>query len=234
MAKVVSPFKISGSISNLTFRQTEDGGVIQLKPGPSSEQVLNSDKFKFTRQHAGIFTKVIKDGKLLRDALRKGIHSVHHAKLNSMMNKLLYAMAKTDTRSKRPCRHAAAGDISLLEGFEFNNKLSFDQALPVKITHSLDPVTGVMQVALPAFIARKKKALPEGATHFRMVSCAVAVDFVNGSYREHSHTSALLPLSKQIPEAIHWEHNWKKLPVRSCCMCWPLSFIKWRPGKQPC
>jgi hypothetical protein len=231
MAKVISPFKISGTVADLTFRQTQDGGVVQRKPGPSREQVLNSKKFKFTRQHAGIFRKVIKDGKLLRDALHEAIHSVRHAKLNGMMNKLLYAMAKTDTRSKRPCRHAAAGDISLLEGFEFNNKRSLDQALPIKFTHSLDPVTGTMQVALPAFIARKKKALPEGATHFRVVSCAAAVDFVNGSYREHSHTTSLLPLSKQIPEAIQWEHQLEAVSGEILLHVLAIEFYKVESGK---
>jgi hypothetical protein len=140
-------------------------------------------------------------------------------------------MAKTDKRSRRPCRHAAAGDISLMEGFEFNHQLSLDQALPVKVTHSLDVATGVMQLELPSFIGRRKKGFPKEATHFRIVSCGVVVDFVNGEYRNDAHTSGLLPLGKQTPDAIRWEHRLKAAPGEVMVHAIAIEFYKVAPGK---
>jgi hypothetical protein len=231
MAKVKSQFALSGTIADLTFRQTMYGPIAQCRPGPSREQVLNSDKFRFTRLNAGIFRKVTQDGKLLRKALRQAIDSVRHPNLNGMMIKMLYTMAKTDKHSRRPCRHAAAGEISLMEGFEFNHQLSLDQALPVKVTHNLDVASGVMQLELPAFIERRKKGFPKEATHFRIVSCGVVVDFESGKYRNDAHTSDLLPLGKQTPTAIRWEHQLKAAPGEVMVHVLAIEFYKVVPGK---
>jgi len=231
MAKVNSLFKLSGTIADLTFRQTEYGTIAQSRPGPSREQVLTSNKFRFTRLNAGIFRKVTQDGKLLREALRQAVSSVRHPRLNGMMIKLLYTMAKTDKRSRRPCRHAAAGDISLMEGFEFNHQLSLDQALPAKVTHSLDVVTGVMQLELPSFTARRKKGFPKEATHFRIVSCGVVVDFVSGKYRNDAHTSGLLLLGKQTPDVICWKHRLKAARGEVMVHALAIEFYKVAPGK---
>lgn len=149
-----------------------------------------------------------------------------------MMIQLLYGMAKTDKRSRRPCRHAAGGDISLMEGFEFNHQLSLDQVLPVKLTHSMDAKTGVIQLELPAFIGRRKKGVPKEATHFRIVSCGVVVDFVNGEYRNDAHTSSLLPMGKQTPDAIRWEHRLKTAPGEVMIHAMAIEFYKVAPGEM--
>jgi hypothetical protein len=207
MAKVKSLFAISGTISDLTFRQTRSGPVAQRRPGPTREHILTHKNCQITRLNAAVFKRVTQDGKLLREALFNAIDSVRHPLLNSMMIKVLHATAKTDKQSKAHCRHAAAGDISLLEGFEFNDQLSLAQALPVKFAHSMDVKTGNMQLEIPAFIARRKKGFPKEATHFRIMSCGVAIDFADKDFNRHASASELLPIGKQTPGPICIEHQ---------------------------
>jgi hypothetical protein len=226
MAKVVSQFKLSGTIADLTFRQTVHGPVAQRKPGPDREQVKTHKNFRITRLNAAVFKKAIQDGKLLRDALSIAIDSVRHSLLNSMMNKVMHAVAKTDTRSKPHDRHATAGDLSLLAGFEFNNMLSLDRALPVKFTHSLDAVKGIAQLEVPSFNAHRKKAFPAGATHFRIVSCATVVDFEQGRYVNSIKTTALLPLSKKTPATIYQDHRLTVQPGKVLLQVMGIEFYR--------
>lgn len=73
MAKVISPFTISGTIGDLNFRGTPSCNVARLKPGPTREKVLISDRFERTRRNAGEFKSAIKDATLLRQALGDAI-----------------------------------------------------------------------------------------------------------------------------------------------------------------
>ncbi|NII25917.1 hypothetical protein HB364_12550 [Pseudoflavitalea sp. X16] len=63
---------------------------------------------------------------------------------------------------------------------------------------------------LPCFIARKRKNFPAAATHFRIVSGGVALNFLCPRYhgkRSDIKTSELLPLHKKTPAAICLEHQ---------------------------
>lgn len=209
MAKVISLLKISGTIGDLTIRQTQSGGVAGLKPGPSREQVLTSDRFDRTRRNAGDFKQVTKDATLLRRALGTAIDGVRLPLLSGNMNKLLHRVMAQDNHHNCGFRQTATGDISLLAGFEFNNQLPLDNALPVQFEHRLDAATGALQVAIPTFIARRKKEFPPGATHLRITSCGAVVDFVHGCYANNIKTSDFLPLGKKTPDTICLEHRQK-------------------------
>jgi hypothetical protein len=73
MAKVISLLKLSGTIGDLTFRQTVWGTIAQQKPGPTRERVLTCEKFDHTRRNAGEFRLAIKNATLLRRALGEAI-----------------------------------------------------------------------------------------------------------------------------------------------------------------
>lgn len=207
MAKVISLFKLSGTISDLTFRQTKDGVVAQMKPGPSRERVLHHERFRITRLVAAEFTMAGKEAKLLRDALRSAKDGMHVASLNGRMNGLFYKVAMSDTEHRLGERHASNGNMQLLAGFDFNKELLLANALPAGIRHRLDAATGRMKVELPAFIARKKKGFPKEATHFRIVSCGAVIDFARRSHRNDILTSELMPLRKKTPGDICLEHT---------------------------
>jgi hypothetical protein len=124
----------------------------------------------------------------------------------------MYAAAAQDNTHEIGSRYAAAGDVSLFEGFEFGNKLRLDWALPVSFVQDLNIASGSMKVEVPSFIARKRNGFPKAATHFRIVSGGASINFEEGRYVNDIKTSALLPLRKKTPEPICLDHALKSAP----------------------
>ncbi len=114
-----------------------------------------------------------------------------------------------------PCRIPGAawgercvnkGNLQLLEGFDYNQQLGLDVALPVGLSHKVDTVTGQVQLSVPGCLVRHKRVFPREATHFRIVSCAGAVNFDKKRCSFHIAEGELLPLGKTMP-ALHLEHQ---------------------------
>ncbi|MBO9562705.1 MAG: hypothetical protein J7621_08030 [Niastella sp.] len=207
MARVIGLFKLRGSIDDVTFRQTQDGIIAGMKPGPTRERVLSHENFALTRRNAEEFQLAIKDAQLLRHALGEVLDGRTGSSMNGRMNGLFYKAARRDETNDLGFRRAAQGHIDLLTGFNFNKQLSLEYALPVPLVRSLDVGTGACKVEVPSFIARKRKGFPAEATHFRLVSTMVVVDFGRRKYEQAIGRSELLPLRKKTPGTIGFEHK---------------------------
>ena len=232
MAKVESVFKLRGSVGDLTFRETEDGTVAQCKPGPNREKVLTHENFERTRRNAGEFKLVIQGATLLRRGLGSALQGVNSSSLSGRMNGLLFAATLQDGEHDLGFRRASCGDVSQLAGFDFNRSLPLAVALPVKFTHSLDVATGTLHVAFPSFIARRKKVFPEGASHFRIVSCGAVLNFTNQVYVNHIKRSELLPLSRKTPGPICLEHLLSASPGDVLVQAMGMEFYKVVNGQE--
>jgi hypothetical protein len=230
MAKLVGLLKLRGSIDDLSFRETEDGIVVGMKPGPSRERVLTHENFKRTRLNASEFKLAVRSATLLRRALDTAIDGVRTTKLSGRMNGLLYSVADRDAEHDLGYRCAATGDVSRLEGFEFNHKLSLDYALPVIFEQHLDAVSGRAQVSIPSFIARRRKGFPKEATHFKIVSCVAAVDFDQDRCTRQIAESDMQPLSKQMP-AVELRHQLVGKPGEAMVHTLGMVFYKVEEGK---
>ncbi len=232
MGKLISPLKIRGTIDDLCFRLTDDGVIVQSKPGPTSEQVRTGKTFDLTRRNAREFGRATKDAMLLRRSLDVMVRAVKHSKLNSHVNKRLHKIAKSDTVSTYGSRHADAGNLQLLEGFDYNHLLSLDTALPVRLEHAMDASTGTMQLIVPGCIVRRKKNLfPAAATHFRIVSCTGAVDFNQQRYSSNIAKSELLPLGKKMP-ALQLQHSLQAQPGQVMLHTAGIVFYKVEDGEE--
>ncbi|NII24370.1 hypothetical protein HB364_04740 [Pseudoflavitalea sp. X16] len=206
MAKYESIVTIRGTIDDLTFRKTAEGKVVGAKTGPTREKVLTHENFARTRHYAHEFKQAVKDATLLRRALGSLLDGVRCTTLNGDMHGLLRAVSRQDPTSDLGSRCASAGDVGVLTGFDFNQNLTLATALPVKIQQSLDAATGLMKVQLPSFIAYKRRAFRQEATHFRILSVGIAVNFDKQEYCSKIQTSDLLPLSRKTPGPIYLEH----------------------------
>lgn len=211
MARVIGLFKLRGSIDDLTFRKTQDGIIAGMKPGPTRERVLTHKNFRVTRCNADEFQQAIKDARLLRHALGTALNGRTGSSMNGRVNGVFYKMARRDASNDLGFRRSIYGDIGLLTGFNFNKQLSLADALSVPFTHALSADTGTCRVEVPPFIARKRKGFPPGATHFRLVSGMVVIDFLNGKYKQDIQLGELLPLRKKTPGAIGFEHTIERM-----------------------
>jgi hypothetical protein len=232
MAKVIGLLKLRGTIDDVTFRKTKEGNIAGRKPGPSREKVLTHENFRRTRRNAGEFKLVIEEATLFRYALGGALNGRTGSSLNGRMYGLFSKAARQDSISDLGSRRASAGAIDLLRGFDFNKELSLKQALPVRLTHRLDVTTGASAVQVPAFIARKRKKFPAEATHFRILSGVVMVDFVHGHYRRVMQCSELLPLRKKVPHAICFEHQLEPGEGQVMVQVLGMEFYKLEDGKE--
>ncbi len=212
MAKIENLHAYRGTIDDITCRKTEFGYVANKKSSLTRERVLHDDNYELTRRYAGEFKLATKNATLLRHALDKALNTVQRSSLNGHVISLMRQMGEKDTTSLFGRRHAGAGDLSLMKGFELGNTLLLDEALPASFTHKLTLQEGIgtVQVSIPKFIARcKKNVLPEGATHIRIISCASIIHFNNNGYAGSIGSTELLPLNKKTREAITFEHQLK-------------------------
>jgi hypothetical protein len=231
MAKLISALKISGTVDDLSFCLQQDGSVVvQSKPGPRSEQVKAGKNFDLTRRNAREFGKATRDAMLLRHSLGYIAGALRHSKLNSHVNQRMHQVALSDTGSDYGSRHANKGQLPLLEGFDYNHLLSLETALPVRLKHSLNVATGVLQLVVPGCIVRRKKVFPAGATHFKIVSCAAALDFDKHRYSNHIAASDLQPLSKQMP-GVELAHSLCAKPGQVMVHSVGIIFYKVQEGK---
>jgi hypothetical protein len=167
---------------------------------------------------------------LLRHALGYLTRALRDPKFNSHVIKQMHLVAFSDTESEYGSRHANKGNLQLLEGFDLNHELSLERALPVRLEHSLDMTTGTIQLRVPSCIVRRKKVLPAGATHFKIVSCAAALNFDRHRYTNTIAESELLPLSKQV-QAVELEHSLVGKPGQVMVHTVGMVFYKVEEGK---
>ena len=232
MAKNHGLLNLSGTIGSTTFSKKQSGTSVGAKPGPTREQVLYDERFDRTRRNAGEFRMAVRDSSLLHYALGKAMNGVRSQFLNGRMKGLLYRVAIQDCYNGLGSRQAAYGDCSLLTGFEFNEFLPLDQVVSAPFEHSLDATTGSATLQIPPLTVSRKKAFPTGTTHFRIVSCAVVLNFLANDYDRSIKTSGLLALSKKTPQTICFEHTLKVSPGEVLLQVMGIEFYKVENGKE--
>lgn len=226
MAKVISPFKLSGSLGGLTFFENEYGPQVKEKGGPTKWQVQHLDRFANTRHNAAEWKRATAASRLTRAALGNLRDSVKNIKLSGRMIGRLLAVLKADRVHDRGERVVASGDLSLLAGFEFNYKLSLDDALPLNIANCMAVQPGKVAVNIPAFRLRKKKALPADATHYRLVSCLLTIDFEKRTYRQDKQAGELQAMGRQAGEGFCIEQVVQPDNEQGCFWLMGIEFYK--------
>jgi hypothetical protein len=226
MAKVISPFKLSGSLGGLTFFENEYGPQVKEKGGPTKWQVQHLDRFANTRHNAAEWKRATAASRLTRAALGNLRDSVKNIKLSGRMIGRLLAVLKADRVHDRGERVVASGDLSLLAGFEFNYKLSLDDALPLNIANCMAVQPGKVAVNIPAFRLRKKKALPADATHYRLVSCILSIDFEKRTYRQDKQAGELQAMGRKAGKGFCIEHVVQPDNEQGCFWLMGIEFYK--------
>lgn len=195
MARQAGIFKIEGTIGDVTFFKSGDGFMVRLKGGVSGERIATDPAFVRTRENGAEFGRAGKAGKLLRTSFRGLLQNAQDRLLTSRLTTEMVKVIKADQISVRGMRNVIDGEVTLLNGFEFNanGKLSTTMYAPYNVT--LNRVTGQSTVDVPAFVPANMIAAPAGSTHFRLVGGAAEIDFEAGTYVVDTKESAILPLS---------------------------------------
>jgi hypothetical protein len=87
-------------------------------------------------------------------------------------------------------------------GFEFNINAPLGATMYVAFNSHFEETTGNAVVQLPTFVPQNVVNAPQGATHFKFVSAAAAINFEDGSYLMNSANSSEILLGMQTESAI--------------------------------
>ena len=207
MAKVIAPFKLKGSIGDLTFFENEFGPQAKPKGRPSEWHIKNQDSFKRALRYAAEWKRATAAAKLFRAAIGSLLNGVKNIRLSGRMNAPMVHAIHADPVHGWGERLISFGNLPTLVGFEFNHKLSLDDALPLNVENCYTINADKVWLQVPAFRLRKKKGLPPGATHYRLVSGVVTVDFDKQDYYRDIQASSLQAMGRKAGEAFCVEHG---------------------------
>lgn len=202
MAKQTGIIKLKGTIGGISFYKTSDGHLAREKGGVDKNRIQNDPAFQRTRENGSEFGRAGKGGKVLRNAIRVLLQNAKDKRVVSRLTKSLVSITKTDTTNERGLRTLQDGDLSLLEGFEFNLNGKLGATLFAAFTKAFDRVSGDATLDLVAFSPTVRIAAPSGTTHFKVVMGTAELDFVNETSTFENDETAILPYTAANTAAI--------------------------------
>ncbi|HCE53991.1 MAG TPA: hypothetical protein DER05_02900 [Lutibacter sp.] len=105
----------------------------------------------------------------------------------------LLKVVKTDAINERGMRTIEDGSMGLISGFDFNTNGKLGSTLFAAYSNNFDRVTGEATVNIPSFSPSVRIAAPAGTTHFKLVTGASELDFVNETSTFENDETAILP-----------------------------------------
>lgn len=192
MAQQKGIIRIEGTLGGMTFYKSQDGYLVREKGGVSADKIANDPNFQRTRENGAEFGRAGKAGKLLRTALRAQLQNASDIRVVSRLTTEFLKVIQADATNTRGMRNVIDGEAELLEGFEFNNSGKLGSTLYAPFTTSIDRPSGALTVDVPSYVPLNMIAAPGGATHYKIVSAGVEIDFENEAYTVDVNESAVL------------------------------------------
>ncbi|MEX2233940.1 MAG: hypothetical protein WD824_17370 [Cyclobacteriaceae bacterium] len=116
--------------------------------------------------------------------------------MTGRLNGAMVKVIRADAVNPRGERNVINGDVSLLQGFDFNKNARLATTFLAPFTTAIDRPAGTFTVDIPAFVPADMIHAPEGATHFRLKAGGAAMDFGKMDYVAARSESADVPLTK--------------------------------------
>ena len=192
MAQQKGIIRIEGTLGGMTFYKSQDGYLVREKGGVSADKIANDPNFQRTRENGAEFGRAGKAGKLLRTALRAQLQNASDSRVVSRLTTEFLKVIQADATNTRGMRNVIDGEAELLEGFEFNNSGKLGSTLYAPFTTTIDRPSGALTVDVPSYVPLNMIATPGGATHYKIVSAGVEIDFENETYTVDVNESAVL------------------------------------------
>ncbi len=182
MAKQSGIFPIEGTIENVTFYKTAEGGYqVRKKSGITKNRLMTDPAFVRTRENLSQFGLNATAGKMVRDAIPSLIRKGKDNRVSSRLSALMGVVAKDDRISPLGKKSVALATttpqgIEKLKGFNFNKRAIMQSILSIPIT--TDMATG--EITISDIVPIDDINAPAAATHFGLRSGFSAIDFNTG------------------------------------------------------
>jgi hypothetical protein len=181
MAKVIAPFKITGTLDDINFVLMPDGknyARMKGKTGVTSEQFKNNPVFDTIRNQGSEFGHCVKKSALFRQIAQDFNKLSKEVSFAGRVNKLLFEILEEDSTQPRGHRTLLEGlktseGKELLLGFESNKLRPLPKVLKIKEQWNRDNQT----LKLIHFVPQKHLDWPEEATHVQLAIAMANWDF---------------------------------------------------------
>ena len=208
MAKQMGAHPLTGPMGGVSYYKSEGEYRAREKSGPTRRTVLTSPRFTRTRENFTEFRHAVRSGMLVRHSLGSLIRNLKLADsgVSGRLNALFVKIIRSDSVNDRGKRKATPGDLEMLEGFEFHKGYTLSKIASLSPVTSINTATGALQTTIRPFDPEERIHAPLGATHFKIVSAAAAIDFDKEQWIDHHRETGYLPLDTSITEVIRLEH----------------------------
>ncbi len=207
MAQQKGILPLKGTIGNINFYKTKDGYLAREKTSVNKERIANDPAFARTRENGAEFGRAGAAGKVLRTALRSLLLNTADSRMLSRLTREMMKVIQADAVNERGLRNVIDGEAELLEGFDFNANSKLSTSLFAPFTSTINRVSGELGISIPPFIPLNMLAAPSGATHFKLVSAGVEIDFENKTYVVAIADSGSLPINSAATAALNISHQ---------------------------
>ena len=186
MAKVTAPFLLKGTIDDINFVITADGGNyarMKGKTGVTSEEFKKNPVFNRIRNQGQEFGQCVKKAALFRQLVASFNVLAKDGSVAGRTNKLLFDILQEDMTQPQGKRTVKEGlktseARECLLRFESNKLRPLDKVLKIKEQCNLENRTTM----LVDFIAAEHLDWPEEATHVHLASATANWDFENDTF----------------------------------------------------
>lgn len=195
MAKQAGILQIVGTIGQLTFYYDTIDGVYRVKQKThlDAERIRTDPSFIRTRENAKEFAESAKAGHLLRESVGGYLQIARDRRVTSRLVQMLMQVTHTDTTSVRGERVPALGNLTLVEGFNFNKNAHLSTTFEAPYSVTFDRVTGAITMDIPPFVPENSLAAPQGATHFKLLMAGSEVDFASFTFITDAAATGIMP-----------------------------------------
>lgn len=177
MAQQKGIIPLKGTIGNITFYKSQDGYLAREKGSLDAQRIANDPAFARTRENGAEFGRAGKAGKLLRSSIRSLLLNTADSRMIARLTREMMKVIQADAVNERGQRNVLDGETELLQGFEFNANSKLGTVFFAPFTQSLNRTSGVLDIVIPPFVPAIMIAAPSGATHYKLVSAGVELNF---------------------------------------------------------
>lgn len=232
MARQAGPNKITGTIGDVIFYERKGEYFLKKKPYFDAKRFATDPAFAIQRKTMAELGRGSKATKLVRQALAIPLTHLDGCYVHSRLNRVMTNVIKGDKINERGMRNPADGEITLLEGFDFNEKrpLSKLPLLP-PFTASIDRQTGIMAVHFPKFERKKRVVIPPDATHFMLQITGAELNFDGNQHIQALAKSADFPIKGILPDQLTLQVSLPPGSQHPLLLALSISFLQESNGR---
>jgi hypothetical protein len=186
MARQIADLPVTGSIGDVTYYKSKNGKFARRKAQVDKNRFATNPKLAKLRAHTVDFGHAIKTGNLIRVAFRNMLKDAKQSNTSTKLTGVMFRILKADITHPRGQRLVSAGDLSLLNRYEFNETIKVSKSIYTPFNPTIDRVTGRANVELVSIVPKQALNAPANATHFKITMGAAVLDFagLNHTYVE--------------------------------------------------